>query len=271
MGVVKIKETKTLIFTSFLLIITIALRYKKIIKILTTMTAILLISCTQQYSKTDGKITAKNVIDVDLKTEDNINIKATFYKGDKEMPSIILLHMLDRDRNDWNEFAIQLQSLGYNVISIDLRGHGESSLSWSSSSDTDFNKMTLDVKAAKNFLVSNDIGSDIVIIGASIGANVALNYAVKDNSIKTIILLSPGLSYRGVKTEETIKLFKHPILIVAAEGDTYSADSSRALNSLSKNSVLKIYQGLEHGTSLFGKTDIDKIIIDWLKDNLKDN
>ena len=179
--------------------------------------------------------------------------------------------MLDRNRNDWNEFAIQLQSIGYNVISIDLRWHGESSLNWRSFSEKNFNNIIFDVKAAKNFLASNGIGNNVAIIGASIGANVALNYAVQDNSIKTIILLSPGLSYRDVKTEETIKLFKNPILIVAAEGDAYSADSSKVLNSLSKNSVLKIYKGSEHGTRLFGKTDIDKIIIDWLKDNLKNN
>lgn len=229
--------------------------------IIYTLIAILLVSCSQQYAKTDEN----------LKTEDNIGIKATFYKGSKDSASIILLHMLDRNRNDWNEFARKLQNIGYNVISIDLRGHGESSLNWKSFSETDFNSMVLDVKSAKSFLRNQGVDNKIAIIGASIGANIALNYAIQDEEIETIIMLSPGLNYRGVKTEETIKQFKNPVLIVVSEDDSYSADSSKRLNSLSKNSVLKIYQGLEHGTRLFGKTDIDKIIIDWLKDNLKNN
>lgn len=211
----------------------------------------------------------KNVIDVNPKTEDNIDLKATFYKGSAEMPSVILLHMLDRNRRDWNSFAKSLQEIGYNVVSIDLRGHGESSLNWKSFSEKDFNDMVLDVKAAKDFLVKNDIGNKIAIIGASIGANAALNYGVEDNAVKTIILLSPGLDYRGVKTEDAMKQFYNPLLIVASEGDTYSADSSRALSSWSKNSVLKIYEGSEHGTRLLGKTDVDKVMLDWIENNLK--
>lgn len=242
--------------------------------------SVLLISCTQQYSKTDSKITSplpreqsyqetqvvkeESIIDLNLKTEDNIKIKATFYRGSKDMPSIILLHMLDRNRKDWQDFAKSLQNIGYNIIAIDLRGHGESSLNWQSFSENDFNNMVLDVKAAKEFLQKQG-NNRIAIIGASIGANIALNYAVQDDLIKTAILLSPGLNYRGVKTEEAIKQFKNPALIVAAENDSYSADSSQTLKSLSQNGSLKIYKGSEHGTRLFGKTDIGKVIIKWLR------
>ena len=66
------------------------------------------------------------------------------------------------------------------MLSIDLRGHGESislngrMISFQSFSLDDFNKMVLDVKAAKHFLVTQKhIGpNDIAVVGASIGANV---------------------------------------------------------------------------------------------------
>ena len=48
----------------------------------------------------------------------------------------------------------------------------------------------------------------IGIIGASIGANLAIEYLFKKIFIKTAILLSPGLDYRGIKTIEIAKNIK---------------------------------------------------------------
>ena len=223
----------------------------------------------EQVERETQSIKEENIADVDLKTEDKINIKGTFYKGSNNTHSIILLHMLGRTRSDWNDFALELQKLGYNVLAVDLRGHVQSDSSWRIFSDSDFNKMILDVKAAKEFLTTKGIRNNTVIIGASIGANVALKFAGQDDSVKAIVLLSPGLDYRGVKTEEAMKKFTKPILIVASENDAYAADSSKTLESLSKNSTLKIYSGARHGTDLFGKTDVNKVIVDWIDKNLK--
>ena len=249
------------------------------------ITSLLLASCAQQYSKSElqknsplprnslnrdaQSIREEKIIDADLKTQDNVSIKGTFYKGKNDMPSVILLHMLDRNKNDWNEFAIALQKSGYNALAIDSRGHGQSGLNWKEFSHDDFNKMVFDVKAAKEFLVKNGVGNEVAIIGASIGANAALNYAAQDNSIKTIILLSPGLDYKGIKTEEAISQFNNPVLIAASEGDSYAADSSRTLNSLSKNSELKIYPGSAHGTALLKSMGIQNFVISWIQENLK--
>src|SRR2546422_2233901 len=49
-------------------------------------------------------------------------------RNDWNLFASTLLHMLGHDRNDWNPFASTLSnnSIGYAVLSIDLRGHGES-------------------------------------------------------------------------------------------------------------------------------------------------
>src|SRR6266496_4725493 len=92
--------------------------------------------------------------------------------------AIILLHMLGRDRNDWNPFASTLSNStnGYAALAIDLRGHGESvnqngkAISFQSFTPDDFNKMMLDIKAAKKFLVTQKgiNPNNIAIVGASI-------------------------------------------------------------------------------------------------------
>ena len=208
---------------------------------------------------------------ISLKTEDGFEIIGSFYKSQSDV-GVVLLHMLNKNRNDWDVFAEQLQKEGYSILSIDLRGHGQSlkkdgrTVEWQMFSEKDFNDMILDVKAAKEFLEQKGV-IKINLIGASIGANIALNYAAEDIEIKTIVLLSPGLDYRGVKTEENVKDYgNRPILIVASEDDEYSAISSKKLLELAiGKKELKMYTNAGHGTRMFPNTDLDKIIIDWLK------
>jgi len=160
-------------------------------------------NCTLQVTNKDIQ-EADNMSQISLKTEDGFNIVGSYYKGKTDGKGIILLHMLGRNRHDWDNFALILQKEGYSVVSIDMRGHGESQGNFKSFSENDFNNMKLDVKAAKEFLTGKG-ATTFGIIGASIGANTALNYAVSDSSIKSIVLMSPGLDYRGVKTDSTIK------------------------------------------------------------------
>ncbi|MBI4009727.1 MAG: alpha/beta fold hydrolase [Candidatus Aenigmarchaeota archaeon] len=208
---------------------------------------------------------------VSFKAEDGFEVVGSFYKSTSDT-GVILLHMLNRNRSDWNAFAGQLNKEGYNVLSIDLRGHGQSlkkggrTVEWQTFSAKDFNDMILDVKAAKEFLEQKGI-SKISLIGASIGANIALNYATEDIEIKTTVLLSPGLDYRGVKIDDNVRDYgNRPMLIVASEDDEYSATSSKTMSeSAAGKKELKIYADAGHGTKMFSNTDLDKVIVNWLE------
>src|SRR3990172_4787453 len=130
-----------------------------------------------------------------LPTTDGVRIAGSFYNNGTN--SIILLHMLGRTRADYNFFAKTLARQGYTVLSIDFRGHGESVPP--AFDDVDSSGLVRDVAAAKSFLVSKGRPADkISIIGASIGANTALRYASEDPSIRSLVLLSPGLNYQGI-------------------------------------------------------------------------
>ncbi len=201
---------------------------------------------------------------VELKASDGMRISGTFYKSASETrDAIILLHMLGRNRNDWNDFAHKLQQK-YCAISIDFRGHGESAGELESFSPTDFGKFILDVKAAADFL-DRQGKKAYAAIGGSIGANLALLYA-SEYDLERVVALSPGLDYRGVRTEEAARKFLGKVLFVASEDDSYSAASARRLYeaTLAKKQ-LKIYQNAGHGTSMFASTDLDELILNWLK------
>jgi pimeloyl-ACP methyl ester carboxylesterase len=208
-----------------------------------------------------------DVEEVTLTAGDGLELKGTFYKGEDAAPGVVLLHMLGRDRRDWESFARALQKEDYNVLTIDLRGHGESDGNWQVFSETDFNNMVLDAAAARAFMEEKGIG-ETGYIGASIGANAALRYVAEDKDVRCIVLLSPGLDYRGLKTLGAAAAYgDRPLFIIASEEDEYSASSSRALyGEAGSGRRLQVLSGAGHGTRMFKDPQLEPMILNWLRD-----
>src|ERR1051326_2001394 len=69
---------------------------------------------------------AASVRVLDLKAPDGANLKATFFAAAKPGPGVMLLHQCNRQRKVWDDLARQLAAAGMNVLTMDLRGFGES-------------------------------------------------------------------------------------------------------------------------------------------------
>src|SRR5215813_2211693 len=63
---------------------------------------------------------------VDLTAADGTNLKASFFPAAKPGPGVLLLHQCNRQRKVWDELARQLSAAGIHVLTLDLRGFGES-------------------------------------------------------------------------------------------------------------------------------------------------
>lgn len=202
-----------------------------------------------------------------FRTKDNTEIFYSYVEsnGDK---AVILLHQFRRDHHSYDSFAQTLAKEGISSIAIDLRGHGQSSGKLADFTDDDFQKMVQDVHSARNFLLLKK-KKEISIIGASIGANTALNFANENRDIKKIVLLSPGISYHGIDVEVAAVRNRVPAAIFVSEKDDYSRESSeeiyRRLPLDDDQKMLKVYPGNAHGTDMFQKTDMDIKILRWLR------
>lgn len=223
---------------------------------------------------------------VSFKTDDGVTIAATFYRPSKlrmeKVPVVILLHALGRTRSDWAAFAKECTAEGYAALAIDLRGHGESLSfpggvrTWQEFTDFDFKAMHRDVKAAAAWITSRREANEdrIAIVGASIGANLAINYSITDPRVRTVVLLSPGLNYRGVETIYAAENYgTRAIMIVASESDQPAGSDSEtlydAVEKQASQPKLKIYPGSLHGTNLMNAANgLDRIIFAWFGNHL---
>jgi dienelactone hydrolase len=208
--------------------------------------------------------------DVVIEAADGLMIAGTFYpgSGDGPRPGVILLHMNGGRRQDWDEVAPELAAGGYAVLAIDMRGFGDTGGS------VDWDAAAADAQAAWSYLAGReDVDeSRTAAIGASIGSSMALVAGANEAEINGVVLLSPGLDYFGVTTDDAMVQYgERPVLIVASEEDALSADSSRALHDLALGEAqLEMYEGAEHGTNMFAaRPELTGLIVDWLDSNIK--
>lgn len=129
-----------------------------------------------------------------LKTRDGFDLGAWYAEGRSDAPSVILLHGNGGRRWNCLDRAEVLRSLGYPVLLVSLRGHGDST--------GDFNDFGLsaraDVIAAVAFLERRRPGRPIVVLGTSLGAAAALFASGElGPRVQGYILESP---YRDLRT-----------------------------------------------------------------------
>ncbi len=161
-------------------------------------------------------------------------------------PGVLLLPMLGHSKDDWVLLATRLRQEGYGVLALDLREQGR----------TDRERLLADARAGFTFLREQKEvdAARIGIIGASIGANAALNFAAEEPLVRLTVLLSPGLNYRGVTTEPALRDYgARALMLAAAEEDLSSAPAVHRLADAAQGQVVtRLYPGSAHGTDLLG-------------------
>ncbi len=235
-----------------------------------------------------------------LTTRDNIRISTNIYEVENPIGWIVFSHMLSSTKESWHDLAIKLQKLGYESLAIDLRGHGDSIRADKHRLSEDKNELTrkldhrdfsnekhqksiLDIETAVRHLKFRGATPDkISFIGASIGANLSLQYISENPEFRTAILLSPGLNYKGIKSEPMVKKLKdnQRVLFISSRDDGPNVEHNQKLFNSTPAEVEKdliIYENAGHGTDMLTvrqnsdieidkeKPDIKKIIIQFLK------
>jgi acetyl esterase/lipase len=222
------------------------------------------VSGSNSVTVTPKPAPTETTIKVPFAMSDGLTIVGIYYSAPvRPAPAALLLHMNGSNKESWKSFAPLLQAAGYNVLAIDLRGHGETG------GGVDWTKAPADISEVLRQLRSlpGVDPSRVTIIGASIGGNLAIVGCAQTLACKSAILISPALDYEGVKTLDAVtKYGKNPLLIVASRDDKPTGTDSVILDKAAQgNHTLKLYDGTVHGTNLFStQPDLATLLIQWL-------
>ncbi|MBI2462989.1 MAG: alpha/beta fold hydrolase [Candidatus Spechtbacteria bacterium] len=216
-----------------------------------------------------------------LITTDQVMIVGNYYPASNvKAPAVILLHMMPATKESWDEFAKKLQQAGFQVLAIDERGHGESIkkgqdgegfiLDYKKFSLEDHQAKKLDVEACREFFIEKEVSmGDIFMGGASIGANLAIQYLAEHPEARAAFALSPGLDFGGIETVPLVQVLQatQSLFLIAAKDDAISA---YAVGQLSDQGAAKkrveLYEKGGHGTNLFfTNPDLMDELVSWLR------
>jgi pimeloyl-ACP methyl ester carboxylesterase len=102
--------------------------------------------------------------------------------GDPEAPAVVFLHGGGQTRRSWGKAAAAVAERGWQAVTVDLRGHGESD--WSEGGDYRLTSFALDVQE-----VLHHVPPQPVLVGASLGGFTTMLLAGE---------LSPGIARAAV-------------------------------------------------------------------------
>lgn len=192
------------------------------------------------------------------------NEKEIVTKPSKEVVPVILLHGFEGNRKELEPLALSLQTAGHAVVTVDLRGHGDSSrielpngtekpIEASRLRPVDFRAMEMDVEAVKSFLLEkNNLGALnlelLCLVGADLGGIVATNWIAADWSRKDLPAFKQGKYAKGlvvisptnsVKGYSATAAWKHPIyqlpifslMLIAGKRDSKSASEAKQIHN----------------------------------------
>ena len=212
---------------------------------------------------------------VDLTAPDGLKLKGTFFAAATPGPGVLLLHQCNQQRKVWDDLAKRMAAAGMNVMTVDLRGYGDSQgtpidkLTPEQINVVFREKMPLDVETAYKFLVSQPSVSPGILAagGASCGVNQSVHVAMKHPEVKALVLLSEITDMEGrnfLRAHPSLPLF---LATAEDDADPGVSDLMQWLSTFSTNPETKFvrYQSGGHGVEMFdAHAELPGTSVDWV-------
>ncbi len=209
-----------------------------------------------------------------LVTFDRVQLRAEFTLPEgipAPIPTALLLHGYGEDRSVWADLESRLLSEGWAVMTLDLRGHGSSTIrnnepigpveAWRS----DPQQFPLDLDPAMDWLKTQPRldSTRLAVIGSGLGANLALVASGRYPEVATTVAINPDVTEAQSLAGAGQEFNPSMVQIIVSNGLVGLA----VRESVSGGSRLTLAADAEGGTPVWLATDdtLDEIVR-WLRD-----
>ncbi|MBX3279329.1 MAG: alpha/beta fold hydrolase [Acidobacteria bacterium] len=212
--------------------------------------------------------------EVTLETEDGWEIFGNLLTPDeagdgKRVPGVVLLHSGWSDRHIFHRIERLFVKSGIAVLNIDWRGRGKSrgKGNFFTLPREERDRGHLDVKAAIEMLASQPEvdSSRMAVLGAYLGAKLAVGAALGDKRIRALVMLS-GFIPSGAERESILNAH-WPMLLIGSRGFAPVTNAMADLYEMTRDrgSELLVYDGGALGYQLFDYDEgLEQRIVNWV-------
>ena len=213
---------------------------------------------------------------ITFKTADNFTIAASLglprSANETPKPVVIFIHQGGSNRSEWEAEAKRAFREDWVTLAYDIRGHGDSSGTWTNAWFDDPNNAPEDLKAAIEYVkaLTNTDNARIAVVGASVGGNLACVASAR-YGVKTAVAISHKTSaitnLAGVSSLSFRSIYH--LSSQSDQGGQRAKWASDLFEQTAEPRKLEIVNGSGHGVSVF-KTDatVPDRILQWLRDTL---
>ncbi len=195
---------------------------------------------------------------VKLTTADGVALAGTSWGSGAR--GVLLVPDEAGDHAAWSAVGQRMASGGLQVVAIDLRSKG------APLAEADWPKLTADVDAGVAWLLAHG-ATEVHVVGARFGANLALQAATTNPEIDDLVLLSPALNLHGLRLSASMPGYgPRPLLVETSSEDAMSVKAANWLDSQATGlHELHLRAGAGAGIAMFNKVpDLESTLVGWI-------
>jgi uncharacterized protein len=209
----------------------------------------------------------ENFEELNFEAKDGGRLNSILFKADSSRGVICFWKGNGGNLQTWGQMAPQFLKYNYDIIITDYREHGKSK------GNISFDNFHLDAQLIYHFLKSKYPEDKIVIVGYSLGTNIASHLAANNDPLMTILIDPrekfgdkylqmifpfPNITRFPFRTDLDISAIDSPVIIVTGTNSDLYRDANNLKKLLNGKDKFFEIEGANHRTIL-GDNETDKI------------
>lgn len=135
---------------------------------------------------------------IKLNSIDNYELSLNIYEVENSKGYIQVIHGMQEHQNRYTSLAMELNKVGYTVITSDIRGHGVNAKELGYFAECDGYKLVLeDQKVITNYILNRFNTNKVIILAHSMGTIITRNLLQRESNNYEKVILSGYPNYQG--------------------------------------------------------------------------